>query len=285
MPPSALALLLTAAVLHASWNLLVKQSRAKEVFTWLSLIVGSLCFLPVLLRSPALPARAWPYLVVSAAAETAYFFALTRAYSLGDFSLVYPLARGTAPALLALWSALFLGERPTPFGLLGLLVLIGGLLVVGSGAWWRQRDQLHLVSKGTGAALLVALCISIYSAIDGKAVKFASPITYSVLLLGLSAVMCTPVVLARFGRQTVAGEWRANWPRIVVVGLLNIGTYMLVLLAYSRAHVSYAGAIREISVVFAALIGWRWLGESFGLNRTAGALLIFAGIVIIAALG
>ena len=74
--------------------------------------------------------------MVSAVVETAYFFALINAYTLGDFSLVYPVARGTAPALLALWSALFLGERPSAFGLLGLAVLIGGLLVVGSGSWW-----------------------------------------------------------------------------------------------------------------------------------------------------
>ncbi len=80
-------------------------------------------------------------------------------------------------------------------------------------------------------------------------------------------------------------EWRANWPRIIAVGGLLVLTYWLVLLAYSAGHIAYAGAVREISVVFAALIGWRWLGEGFGLARFSGALLIFAGILMIAVIG
>lgn len=286
MPLSAIVLLILAAMMHAGWNLLIKRSRERQIFTWWSLVVGTLLFLPILLLlDVTIPARAWPFIAASGAVEALYFFSLTRAYRLGDFSLIYPLARGAAPAFLALWAALFLGERPSVAGLVGLAILIGGLLVVGSGAWLGRREPLAVRPAAIGAALTVALCISIYSAIDGAAVRFVSPIPYTVLILGLSAVFCTPTILLCHARAALAAEWRANWARIVLVGILNLTTYILVLFAYSRAPVTYAGAVREISVIFAALVGWRWLGESMGLPRTIGSCLIFAGIVVIAALG
>jgi len=285
MPPSALGLLLVAAVLHAGWNLLVKRAGEKQLFTWLALVVGALCFAPLIFLNSPLPGRVWPFILGSAAAEAAYFIALTLAYTLGDFSLVYPIGRGTAPAFLAVWAALFLAERPTPSGLVGLGLLLLGLLVVGSSAWWMRRKAAKVSLTALLAALAVALCISIYSVIDGAAVKFADPSPFTVLVLGLSAVMTAPVVLARHSRRAIVAEWRANWPRIFIVGILMLVTFILVLHAYALARVSYAGAIREVSVVFAALAGWWWLKESFGLLRTLGALLIFAGIVVIAVAG
>lgn len=297
MPPIALALLITAAALHAGWNLLVKRAGEKQVFTWWALVVGSLCFAPLLAFSPALPLAVWPYVAASALVELVYYIVLLRAYSLGDFSLVYPLARGAAPAFLALWAMLFLGERPRPGGLAGLALLLLGLLLVGGAARGLAplpglvggapagRPAARLGLGAVGAALSVAFCISIYSAIDGAAVRLASPITYTVAVIGLSAVLITPAVLLRYGPAAAAAEWRANWPRIVVVGVLTQLTYLLVMQAYALGRVGYAGAIREVSVVFAALVGWRWLGEGFGAMRTAGAVLIFLGILVIALAG
>jgi|SRR5579859_8143511 len=285
MPPSALGLLLLAAVLHAGWNLFVKRAGEKQIFMWWAMVVGSVCFTPVLALSAPLPARVWPYVLGSAVAEAAYIITLTLAYKLGDFSLVYPLARGTAPALLAVWAALFLGERPSPAGLVGLGILLLGLIVVGSGVWWSQRKAATVTKTAIGVTLLVACCISIYTVIDGAAVLFADPTPYTVVALGSSAVLAAPLVLARYGHSALRVEWRANWPRIVLVGLLMMVTFMLVLHAYAIARVNYAGAIREISVVFGALAGWLWLGEGFGLLRTMGALLIFSGILVIAVAG
>ncbi len=293
MPISALLLLVIAGVLHAGWNLLVKRAREKYIFTWWAWAVGSLAFAPLLAFSPALPRTVWPYLAISALAQAAYFVALTRAYSIGDFSLVYPLSRGSAPALLLLWAALFLGERPAWGGLFGLVLLLSGLSLVGGlfarsapadagrGPWRR----LPFSAGAIGAALSVALCISIYSVFDGAAVQIASPISYTLVeFLGATALI-TPIVLRRYSKDIIMAEWRANWPRIIAVGGLLVLTYWLVLLAYSAGHIAYAGAVREISVVFAALIGWRWLGEGFGLARFSGALLIFAGILMIAVIG
>jgi uncharacterized membrane protein len=293
VPLSALLLLIVAAVLHTGWNLLVKRAGEKYIFTWWAWTVGALGSAPLLAFSPALPREVWLYVSISALAQAAYFVALTRAYTIGDFSLVYPLSRGSAPALLVLWATLFLGERLGPGGLLGLVLLLSGLLLVGglfarpavADAARGPRRRLPFSTSAIGAALAVALCISIYSVFDGAAVQIASPISYTLVeFLGATALI-TPIVLRRYNTNVIMAEWRANWPRIIAVGGLLVLTYWLVLLAYSVGHVAYAGAIREISVVFAALIGWRWLGEGFGLARFSGALLIFAGIVLIAVAG
>jgi drug/metabolite transporter (DMT)-like permease len=283
--PVALMLLLAAAALHAGWNLLVKRSSEKQVFTWLALVLGPLCFAPFALYGASFPARIWPYVIASALLELIYFVALTYAYGKADFSLVYPLARGAAPALLAVWAALFLGERLGPAGLLGLALLILGLMVVGGAAWWASRSGAAPHLGGVLAALGVACCISLYSAVDGAAVRLTEPLPYIELVMSLTAILLTPLILMRYGGRAVVAEWRVNWLRIALVGIATMFAYIFVLRAYAIASVSYAGAIREISVVFGALAGWRWLGEGFGLPRTIGATLIFLGILVIAVVG
>src|SRR5262249_61011865 len=122
------------------------------------------------------------------------------------------------------------------------------------------------------AALALACCMSIFSAIDGGAMRAVDGISvpYTLAVIGLSAVFVTPVVLLSYGPGLIVTEWRTNWARIILVGALSLIAYGLVLQAYAIGRVSYAGAIREISVVFAALVGWRWLGEGFGAVRTLG---------------
>jgi drug/metabolite transporter (DMT)-like permease len=121
--------------------------------------------------------------------------------------------------------------------------------------------------------------------IDGAAVRFVSPAPYNVLVLGLTALFLTPFVLVRYDRQALLTEWRQHWGRIVAVGGLLVLSYGLVLFVYTRARVAYAGAIREVSIVFAALAGWRWLGEPMGRLRLLGAVLICVGISLIAVAG
>jgi len=289
MPPLPLALLLLAAVMHASWNLLVKRATERQVFMWWALCVGALCCLPLLLVDGSLPVGVLPFILASAVAEGAYYLSLTRAYHHADFSLVYPMARGAAPVFLLVWSVLLLGDRPRPGGYAGLALLVCGLMLVGSAAWLVRRPALPSApfSRGPLLALGVAFCISIYTAIDGTAVHVpsASPVGYTVAVMGCTAVLLGPPLLAFYGRRALVTELRLNWPRIVVVGVLNIVTYILVLLAYQMSRVSYAGAIREVSVVFGALLGWLVLGERFGTYRLVGAALIFAGIVFIAVAG
>ena len=281
MPPVALLLVFSAAALHVGWNVIVKRAPEKQVMTWWALVVGTLVYLPLLAGGAPIPTGVWPYAIASALAETAYFMVLIRAYDRSNFSLVYPIARGAAPAFLASWSVLFLGERINGAGAVGLAVLLLGLVVAGSSSW-----SAHVVEPGeVAAALTVSLCISIYSAIDGVAVHLMAPAAYTVLVIGLSGLFITPVVFARYGYRPVLAMGRAHWLPILAVGVLMMLTYILVLQAYALARVSYVGALREVSVVLAALVGWLWLGEGFGALRTIGAALIFCGILVIALAG
>jgi drug/metabolite transporter (DMT)-like permease len=285
MPLKALLLVLAAAAMHTGWNFLVKRAKNKQVFTWWAMIIGSLVYLPLLALYRPIPGQIWPYALSSACVEAVYYSTLVRAYTHGDFSLVYPVARGAAPALLAVWATLFLGERPHRAGIVGLILVLAGLLVVGSGQWRSQRQGVSLPCGGIGAALATALCISIYSAIDGAAVRLMAPTPYTVLVFALTGLFVAPLVFRQYGYHDVVAVWRTDWGRILAVGILTLLTYILVLQAYTIAHVSYVGALREVSIVLAALAGWRWLGEAFGALRTVGALLIFVGIVVIATAG
>jgi drug/metabolite transporter (DMT)-like permease len=285
MPLTALALVLAAAIMHAGWNLLLKQAKHKQVFLWWALLLGTTCFAAIFITHLALPLGIWPYIVGSAILEAAYFITLTWAYDIDDFSLIYPIARGTAPVLLVLWTTLFLAEPPRPTGLLGIIMLVLGLVIVGSSSVWSRLTRITFSIRGIIAALSTALCISLYTTIDGAASRLVSPAPYTVLVLGLSAILLVPIVIIRYGHRLLISELRTGWLRIALVGIAMVLTYVLVLQAYTMSRVSYAGAVREVSVVFAALLGWRWLGESFGIARILGALFIFSGILIIAIFG
>jgi drug/metabolite transporter (DMT)-like permease len=284
MPLSALALVITAAALHAGWNLIVKGAAEKQAFTGWAVTVSGLICLPLLALGAPVPANIWPYAAASGAVEAAYFVLLVRAYERGDFSLVYPVARGTAPALLALWGVTLLGERPRPSGIAGLALLLFGLVFVGTARLWK-RGAADLGGGGVAAALVVALCISVYSAIDGAAVRRAPPSSYLALIMVLTALFAAPLIFARRGLRESVACWRTQYGRIILVGVLSPVAYLLVLRAYAISGVAYAGALREVSVVLAALAGWRLLKEPFGAVRLAGSCLIFAGILVIAVAG
>jgi len=284
MPFTAIALIIAAAAMHTAWNLIVKDARERQIVIWWALIAGSLINLP-LLANANIPAQVWPYAIASAAVEAAYFLLLLRAYQNGDFSEVYPIARGAAPALIAVWAMLFLGERPQAAGLLGLMLLLAGLIVVGASRLFTERRAVNLNAPLLVTVLAVALCISVYSAIDAWAVRLMRPAAYNVLVLGLTGAFIAPFVVARYGVHAIIREGRANLWRILAIGVLLLLAYMLVLEAYSMARASYVGALREISVVIAAFAGWRLLNEGFGMVRMAGAVLIFCGIRVVAFAG
>ncbi|HXL37044.1 MAG TPA: DMT family transporter [Ktedonobacteraceae bacterium] len=285
MPLTALGLLVVAAMMHTTWNLLVKRAKEKQVFIWCSLIAGVIIFSPLLFTSSLFLLSTWPYLLSSALVEAIYYITLIRAYENGDFSLVYPMARGAAPAFLLIWATFFLGERPRFFGLIGIALLVLGLIIVGGKTWWTLRKTSGLSKSALALALGVACCISVYTAIDGAAVHHVSPLPYTVLVIALSVLFITPAVVMRYGNTAIVDELRTNWIGITIVGLFTLLAYILALKAYTIARVSYAGSVREISVVFAAFVGWRWLGESFGKIRLTGAMFIFAGILVIALAG
>ena len=284
MPISAIALLFLSASLHTLWNLLLKQSRQKFIASWWIVTIGAILFTPGLFFTGLPPREIWIFALVSAGLEAAYMLTLSLAYKNSDFSLVYPMARGTAPAFLLLWSLLFLHEELTGWGLLGLAMIISGLILTGASSLisnWRNLPNI----KGITAALATAFFISVYTFVDGIAVKRAPALPYGLLMFSLIPVWSTPFILRNYGWSQVIGEWKVQPVRFMVTGFLGVLAYLIALYAYSFAPISYSGAIREISVVLGALAGWHFLGERLGVVRVIGAIIIFGGIMTIALFG
>lgn len=280
----AIALLFLSAALHTLWNLLLKQSGQKFIASWWIVTIGAIFFMPVLLFF-GLPSREiWYFALISAGLEAAYILFLSVAYKFSDFSLAYPMARGTAPAFLLLWSILFLHEKLTDWGLIGLAMIIGGLLLTGASNLIQNRKNIPNI-KGIAAALATALLISLYTLVDGIAVKQGPALSYGILMFTLIPVWITPYVLRRYGWSQLTAEWKAQPVRLLVTGFLWVLAYLIALVTYSFAPISYSGAIREVSVVLGALAGWHFLGERLGVVRVIGAAIIFAGILTIALFG
>jgi drug/metabolite transporter (DMT)-like permease len=284
MPTLAIALLFLSASLHTLWNLLLKGSRHKFIASWWIVTIGALMFMPGLFFTGLPPREIWHFALISAAVEAAYFLTLSLAYNNSDFSLVYPMARGTAPAFLLLWALLILDEELTGWGLIGLGMIISGLILTGTSSLIQNRRNLPNI-KGIAAALTTALLISTYTFVDGVAVKRGPPLPYGLLMFSLVPFWLTPFVLRRYGLSQVISEWKVQPLRLLIAGFFGVLAYLVALYAYSIAPISYSGAIREVSVVLGALAGWYFLGEKMGPVRVIGATIIFAGILVIALLG
>jgi drug/metabolite transporter (DMT)-like permease len=284
MPILAILLLLSGAVLHTGWNLILKRSKDKYVASWWMVVSGGIVSLVALLFT-GWPAREmWVFAFFSILTEAIYFITLSYAYRDNEFSLIYPIARGAAPAFLAVWSFLFLNERLTGGGLIGLALIIAGLLIIGSSALMGSHVN-HLHFRGVAVAVFIALLISIYSVIDGTAVKVGSATAYVMTMFALVPIPITPFIVKQYGWSHLWQELREQGFRLPLMGLLGVSAYLLAVLAYSIAPLSYSGAVREVSVVFGALAGWWFLKERLGALRVMGAAVIFAGILIIALFG
>lgn len=282
----AIVLLLTGAILHTAWNLVLKQSKDKYIATWWMLITGGAIALVVLLFTGLPPREMWKFAVFSVLTEAVYFITLTYAYHDGEFSLVYPVARGSAPAFLALWAFVFLGERLTGGGMIGLGMIIGGLLIMGISTLMQSQVR-HLHFKGIAIALFIALLISIYTTIDGAAVRHGTSyaLPYVMTMFALVPLPVTPFILREYGWQRLKEEWNNLGLRLSLMGLTGVLSYLLAVLAFAIAPLSYSGAVREVSVVFGAFAGWWLLKEKLGGMRVLGAIVIFGGILMIAIFG
>jgi len=284
MPTTAIILLLVSATLHAMWNLLLKKSQEKYIaMGWQVIISGVFAFF-LLLFTGFPPRSMWLFALVSMLLEAVYFILLSNAYSDHDFSLVYPIARGTAPAFLMLWSILFLHEIPTPGGMLGVGMIVAGMVIIGATSLIQSRgSRLHI--KGVLVALSVALLISLYTLIYGTAVQNGPPLPYALTMFMLVPFFTTAYNIRRFGWKQFASAWNGPSLPLLIAAVLGVVAYLLALIAYTFAPLSYSGAIREVSVVIGAFLGWRFLSEQMGGTRVLGAAVIFAGILVIAILG
>lgn len=273
-------LVLIAALLHASWNALVKVS-GDRVLTFAAIrLTGSLIALPLLPVVPLPAVEAWPFLVASVCIHNAYYITLLNAYRVGDLSHVYPLARGVAPLTVAIFAALFAGEVPTPGGLAGtVLVSIGIISLMFAGGGIRGAAALPVA-----LALLTGLWIATYTVVDGLGTRAAGLAFSYIVWLNLGEGL-PYVAYAAIRRKAFMPVFRRHWPKTTGAALMIVTAYGLVLYALGQGAMAHVSALRETSVLFATLIGSYLLKESFGGMRIAAAAIIVAGVVIMQAIG
>jgi drug/metabolite transporter (DMT)-like permease len=284
MSPLALAFLLLAALLHVSWNILIKRAADRQATLWWALVIAGLLLSPALASSWPPPPEAVAIALASSIFETLYFVTLVAAYELGDLSLVYPVARGSAPLLIALWAAMLLGERPSAGGWAGIGLVVAGLLLIGLSSRSETAPGPHRTGLAVGLALATGLCISGYSTINKLGVSYVSAAAFTAMFhLGTAAMLAPFVIRAR--SWTLLKPWKSERHQTALAGMMVGGASVLVMAALALERAAYVGAVREVSVVMGALSGWLLLGEPLGLRRTLAAVTMFVGLGLIATLG
>lgn len=270
MPTTALALALGAAVLHATWNLLLAGAPDPRAATAAALAVALTAFAPVAALAGEVHQDAWPYVAASAALEAIYYILLSAAYRTGELSAVYPIARGAAPVLVLVAALAGIGGAITALQVLGVLVAAGGIVAVQGGT---------RPSGATVLALATAASIAGYTLVDHAGLDHADPLPYLWLVLTPSALL-TIAVTAR--EQHLTAVRRALGARTVVAGLATFGAYALVLAALQRAPAAPVAAVRETSIVLAVAAGALVLHERVGPARWLGALAVTLGVGLVA---
>ncbi|MBI3263549.1 MAG: EamA family transporter [Acidobacteria bacterium] len=279
MPSShtfAIVLVLLSAALHAGWNLIVKGQDEKLVSAWFTVVIPPLVLWPVLWITGPPSARAWPIVAGSGAIHTAYNVALARAYEHGNLSLVYPVARGLAPLLVALAAPIALGDRLSADA----LAAIGGITC---GIIWLGFSARHDLARGPALrwATLTAGFIACYTLVDTVGVRFANPLAYTIVLYTCNATFMTPYVLRHRGWSRVKQVGRGRLLVLMASGLCSLGAYALVLVALRLVQVSYVAALRESSVIIGAFLGWMVLKERFGPQRILASALVTLGLILL----
>ncbi|MES2100740.1 MAG: DMT family transporter [Pseudomonadota bacterium] len=277
------AAVLCAALLHASWNALIKSGQDKALDTALVHFLGALIALPFMLRLGPAPSAAWPYIAASLVIHIAYYIALVGAYQHGELGLTYPIMRGFAPLLVALASGVFIGEAPSIVAWLGIAGITVGVTLVGLA---HPGEALHH-RKALMFAFANAAIIAIYTVVDGRGVRESvtddhGAIRYVLTLFVLDGIAYPLLVWLRRsaqGRREIVAYARRRWPVAALGGSASIGAYGIALWAMTRAPVASVAALRETSVLFAAVLGTVLLKERFGLQRAIGTGVIVAGVM------
>jgi phosphonate utilization associated putative membrane protein len=277
------AAVLCGAALHAGWNALVKSSGDKPLDTALVHFMGALVALPLLIVVGLPGTAGLPYIATSLLIHVGYYIALAGAYQNGELGLTYPIMRGFAPLLVALGSGTLLGESPSAAAWAGVLAITLGVALVGLA---HPGQALHH-RKALGYAFANAAIIALYTVVDGRGVRAevaagGSALRYVMLLFVLDGIAYPALVWLRRGpegRGAILAYARRRWPLAMLGGTASIGSYAIALWAMTRAPVASVAALRETSVLFAALLGTWLLKERFGLQRAVGTAVIVGGVM------
>jgi len=281
--PIVLAVLF-GALLHAGWNALIKSGRDKPLDTALVHSLGIFVAVPLVLYTGLPPVAAWPYMAASLLIHIGYYIALAGAYRHGDLSLTYPVMRGCAPLLVAMGSLAFIGEAISATAWAGVAVLCAGVVTLGlSRSALRSGDESQR-GKALAFALANAAIIALYTVIDGIGVRISgNALAYVATLFLFDGIPYLLLVLwRRPGRRRAGLAYMAGRWKIALIGTVaSLASYGIALWAMTRAPVAMVAALRETSVLFAALLGAFFLREGFGWQRAAGTVVIVAGVAIL----
>jgi phosphonate utilization associated putative membrane protein len=272
------AAVLGGALLHAGWNVLVKSSRDKALDTALIHLLGSLIGLPLIAVFGLPPLAVWPWLLASVVIHIGYHAAVAAAYEHGDLGLAYPLMRGAAPLLVALASAITVGEQLGPLAWVGVLGVCAGVLLLGLSRHALERPQAVAIALGN------AVLIAVYTVVDALGARTAVQdggvaMQYVALLFAINGWPFGLLVLRRRGWAQATAYARERWPVALGGAAASLGSYAIALWAMTRAPVAMVAALRETSVLFALLLGGWLLRERGGWRRAAGGVAIVGGVV------
>jgi uncharacterized membrane protein len=280
MSGAALGLVLGAAFLHALWNVLLAGSRDSVAATGALLLFGVLLLAPAALFAGDVSSSAIPFIAASAVLELAYFVLLARAYRGGELGVVYPVARGSAPVLVLGAAVLGLGKGVSWLAALGVLLVAGGVLTLGISSVGRQLHGMRDVdgphSRDLVLGLTIGVAIAGYTLVDSEGLDHADPLPYLFLVAAVCAAAYNGALLANGKAQELR---EALSGRMLGAAAATFGAYAMVLAALQLAPAAPVAAVRESSIVIAALMAWLFLGEE---RRLGVAVLVAAGVALIA---
>lgn len=292
MSSLAILLVLLSALFHALRSLFTKESGDKQVFLWLYSLVALLFFLPlssyflwqVGIRNPA----AYAWCAGSGFIHFLYWVFLTHAYKTGDLSHVYPIMR-SSPAPVFVIAVLFLGEQVSVQGAAGILLVAGGVYIINmkhiSGAEFLAPVRAVIKDRATQFAFLTLISVAGYSIVDKMAVDYIHPILFAFFHLFCGMCYYTLYIVLTKRADNIRQEWRRGRLRIIMAGVIGITGYSMILMAFTIERVSYIVGLRQLSVVFAVLMGSFWLKEKYTGIRLTGAVIIFTGCFMISMAG
>jgi drug/metabolite transporter (DMT)-like permease len=270
---TATLLALAAAVLHAGWNLWVKQSGDRWIALWGQMTMAGIGSIIITVFVGFPPNFVWWPAVVSGLIHLYYIVALARSYDLADFSVTYPIARGSGALLAALGGVLFLSDHLSPLMILGIIIAIAGIMLLAG----------HADNEHVRAAIIVGFFIACYSLVDSHGSRVNSGSIYALTIFTTTGFFTTVHGLMAGKKQQMIAAMKTSWLHFSFAGAASALTYWMVMIAVRRAPVGYVTALRESSVVIVALVGTRYLGEKDMQRRVFAACIVMAGLGVLIA--
>ncbi len=281
----AISLVVVSGLLHAVWNLFTKRSLNKTVFLWWIQVVATVIYLPwaiIAILHRDIPATGWWLLTLTVSVHGLYVTLLSKTYTAGDMSQVYPLMRGVSPLLAPMIGVVLLGEHLSAFGWLGVVCIVVGIWTLGNWRLARKSQAGTLSRAATWLALAVGVSITLYTTLDKITLSYVPAVSLTDAS-DLGNMVALSVTAFRSGAS--ASEWRVNWRTVLLGGIMAPGGYLLFLYALHQLPLAQLAPMREIGIVFGAILGIVVLKEAQGARRIVAAGLITIGVVVLGIFG